>query len=301
MGNSTAALPQPDPSQRLRQRTKLRIAILLLMLSGVSLYASAIVTRHKLRAQWRETLQVAVILLGPGGVGREKLTMVKERLPKLDAMMAREFTRYHPGQSFAPVHFELVGAVGVEKPPPMPPDSGTYVDRALHAWRLSRYLADVNKRGQLKLGGYADRIYVMVEPARNTQARFVEGVGAKDGDVGLVSTQLDESTLDLTLLAVGHEFLHCVGATDKYDANGHTDMSVDLPEPDRVPIYPQRFAEIMVGEITTGPGDGRLPDTLDQVAVGPLTAHEVGWLKDGQPAPAVASRQLDGARQRASQ
>ena len=52
-----------------------------------------------------------------------------------------------------------------------------------------------------------------------------------------------------------------------------------LAEPSRSPRYPQRYAEIMVGEIAVEPGRGQIIDSLADVRVGPLTAQEVGWAR----------------------
>ncbi len=159
----------------------------------------------------------------------------------------------------------------------MPPDSDSWIERGLHAYRLSRYLAAVHRRAHLKPSAYDARIYVMLEPATRDAPRFVEGVGTRNGDIGLVSAQIGATVLDLTLLAVGHEFLHCLGASDKYDSSGHPRDPDGLAEPDKQPKYPQQYAEIMVGEVGTSLGAGKLPDTLDDMRIGPMTAREIGW------------------------
>jgi hypothetical protein len=41
--------------------------------------------------------------------------------------------------------------------------------------------------------------------------------------------------------------------------------------------YPQRYAEIMVGELPLAPGEGRLPASAAELGVGPDTAAEIGW------------------------
>jgi hypothetical protein len=42
-------------------------------------------------------------------------------------------------------------------------------------------------------------------------------------------------------------------------------------------VLPQQQAEVMVGEVPLEAGAGRLPESLDELAVGPLTAAEVRW------------------------
>jgi hypothetical protein len=261
-----------------KSRLSLRLGLLMLCLAAVALYASAVVSRRTLRSSWQNTLHVALVTMGPGGVPKDKSNLLEARLPQLSALLTREFARYHPGSHLKPVEFEWLGSVGVEEAPPMSPESGRFLDRGLYAFELARYFGDVNKRGKISFKGYDARIYIMLQPAKATGPRFVEGIGAMNGDIGIVESQLDPSMVDLTLVAVGHEFLHCVGATDKYDEEGHSVLPEGLPETERVPRYPQRFAEIMVGELAQGPKAGRLPATLDEVAVGPATAAEIGWI-----------------------
>jgi hypothetical protein len=62
------------------------------------------------------------------------------------------------------------------------------------------------------------------------------------------------------------------------DAGGHATVPAGLAEPDLVPRFPQRMAELMVGEVPLGPAGGRLPASAAEVGVGPVTAAEVGWL-----------------------
>ncbi|HVY46646.1 MAG TPA: hypothetical protein VHB21_12245, partial [Minicystis sp.] len=108
----------------------------------------------------------------------------------------------------------------------------------------------------------------------------VEGESEEGGRIGTVTVELDPGMADLALTVVTHELMHTLGATDEYDAT--TGLARDpggLAEPDRVPRYPQRFVEVMARGRPVRPGDERLPDTLDDVAVGPATAAEIGWAR----------------------
>jgi hypothetical protein len=95
--------------------------------------------------------------------------------------------------------------------------------------------------------------------------------------VGVVRASLDGDGL-LGATAAFHEALHTLGASDKYDAAGHAVAPGGLAEPSLDPPYPQRLAEIMVGEVPLAPGVGRLPVTAAELGVGPVTAAEVGWV-----------------------
>jgi hypothetical protein len=80
-------------------------------------------------------------------------------------------------------------------------------------------------------------------------------------------------------VVITHELLHTFGATDKYD------LSTGLPlypegfaEPQLIPRYPQQLAEIMAGRMPLAATEARLPDSLEDERVGPLTAREIGWV-----------------------
>jgi hypothetical protein len=68
--------------------------------------------------------------------------------------------------------------------------------------------------------------------------------------------------------------MHLLGARDGYDENGHA-LPRGIVEPDAG--FPQRFAEVMVGEVPLREKEGRVPETLDEVRVGEVTAKEIGW------------------------
>ena len=70
--------------------------------------------------------------------------------------------------------------------------------------------------------------------------------------------------------------VHALGATEKYDAAGHTLVPLGLAEPDRMPRFPQRYAEIMSRNRPVSATDERVPEDFEQIAVGPTTAREIG-------------------------
>ena len=78
---------------------------------------------------------------------------------------------------------------------------------------------------------------------------------------------------------IAHEFLHTLGATDKYDPASGQPLAPDgLAEPERSPLYPQRYAEIMGGRIAIADDDAVIPKNLKFAQIGPLTATEIQLL-----------------------
>lgn len=267
----------PQRQHRRRRFRRARIAVLLLVLAGVAMWASWTTIRRDLRNRWERPLDVAVVLLRQGDVESEAIAELREELPRLERLFASEFARYHPGRTLAPVVFTAAGPVDIEQSPPNPPEDGKLLSRAAHAWTLGRYFDEIHQRAGISRSGFDARIYVVLRPPTGPLLRFVEGLGAKDGDVGIVRADLERTSIDLTLLAIGHELLHCLGATDKYDEAGRAIEPDGLVEPELRPRHPQRFAEIMVGELPLTPFTGRVPGSLEEVRVGPATAAEIGW------------------------
>lgn len=230
--------------------------------------------RHT-RRSWKQPLAVDVVLLRREGVPLAAVTTLRDALPRLERALQGEYLRYRPGAP-APFRFTVKGPVQVDGPPPDVPEQEGLAPRLSHYYRLWRYLGRVKEQGHLRLGSRSLRVYVVIEPVR-TRVRFVEGFGAVGGDFGVVRAAIDDHLLDQALLAIGHEMLHCLGASDKYDAHGHAVAPEGLADP--AAGYPQRHAEIMVGEVAVAPGRGRLAESLSEVRVGPVTAREIGWLR----------------------
>ena len=163
-------------------------------------------------------------------------------------------------------------------PPPSAAGTG-FADLARHSYDLWRYLRPIDDQAGLDASDFDSRIYVSVRPPVNRYLTRVEGESEEDGRVGTVSVELDASMADFTLFVATHELFHTLGASDKYDAAGRCLVPEGLAEPTLVPLYPQRFAEVMARDRPLSPSEEVVPASLDDLAVGPATAAEIGWAK----------------------
>ena len=98
------------------------------------------------------------------------------------------------------------------------------------------------------------------------------------GRVGVASSELDASTVDLALFVAAHELFHVLGASDRYGADGSTLFPEGLAEPDLVPQFPQRYAEVMARNRPLSATEEARPESLDELWVGMKTASEIGWV-----------------------
>ena len=114
------------------------------------------------------------------------------------------------------------------------------------------------------------------------QENFVleNSVGMQKGMVGVVNAFAGRQQAGTNNVIIAHEFLHTLGATDKYDpANGQPHIPAGIAEPDKKPRFPQRFAEIMGGRIAVSEFDTMVPRSLKYVVIGDQTAREIRLVK----------------------
>ena len=101
-------------------------------------------------------------------------------------------------------------------------------------------------------------------------------VGLQKGMVGIVNAYASRRHRGTNNVIIAHEFLHTLGATDKYDpGTGHPIPPDGLADPLKSPLYPQKNAEIMGGRVALAVDDSVVPKSLKYAVIGPLTASEI--------------------------
>lgn len=250
---------------------RLRVGVLLLVLVGIASWAGLRQRRLDRRVTWARPLKIAVVLVSAQPINDEVKRAWAEGLETLDAWFAGEAQRVGLPLA-APVHFELAPSTVLAEAPEPPEQSGRFLEDSGHALSLRSQLTELAARGNAP-GLFDVRLIVAL---RQGARHLVEGAGEAGGTIGLVEGTAGDTQLTLELTAVAHELLHCLGARDAYDAQGHA-LPRGLVEPELG--FPQHFAEVMVGEVPLAPGQGRNPKSLDEVRVGDETAREVGWLQ----------------------
>jgi hypothetical protein len=276
-GREGRALCERCSARRVRRaRAKaLRVAVLLGVLVGLVLWGVSRQRARDRRLAWERPLEVAVVLLARGEVTPGVREAWEEGLGRLQDWAAREAGRYRADLR-QPVRFVLVGPVsGGDFRFEAPEDTAWARLRQAHRW--STALAAVDEEAGVSSRPWDARIYVLLEDVEQGESRLVEGLAEAGGTRGLVRGVRGDTALTLELTAVAHELFHCLGAADAYDAEGHARVPEGLVEPGREPLYPQPAAEVMVGEVPLGEAQGRLPDSLEEVGVGPTTAKALRW------------------------
>jgi hypothetical protein len=252
-----------------------RVGLLVLVLAAVAGWAWDRLGARRARTTWDRPVAVAVLVLGEAPP--ESVEALSGALDALGASFAADMARLR-GRGPAPFTFEVVGPLAPERLPPTEPPEPALLSRAAHAFDLWRATRSAHAAAPgFEPDAHDVRIYLVAQPAGPGGRLFVEGLGDLGGEVGIVRASLDWRDPLLAAAAVSHEVMHCLGASDKYDAMGHAIEPAGLADPDLLPVHPQRRAEIMVGEIPLAPGRGRLPEHAGEVGIGPVTAAEIGW------------------------
>ncbi|HEV2271547.1 MAG TPA: hypothetical protein VGR92_19020 [Steroidobacteraceae bacterium] len=156
-------------------------------------------------------------------------------------------------------------------------DSGAGVlTRIVWSLRLRYYrhrvIAAVSPRPQIAM------FLLYHDPARVSS--LPHSAGLQRGLTAVVHLFASRSQEAQNRIVMAHELLHTFGATDKYDlATGLPKYPDGFADPQLLPRYPQQLAEIMAVKTPLGAADARMPDSLEDERVGPITAREIGWIK----------------------
>ena len=122
------------------------------------------------------------------------------------------------------------------------------------------------------------QIFVLYHDPKESP-RLAHSLGLQKGLLGVVNAFASDQQQGSNNMVIAHEFLHTVGATDKYDMATLQPLYPDgYADPDKTPLLPQNYAEIMAGRIPVSNRQAEQPDSLDKVVVGEKTAREIHWI-----------------------
>jgi hypothetical protein len=248
----------------------IRIAILLFVLFMVAVGTWLTQARS---TDWNNSLWVKVYPINADGsaVVEDYIAGLNlDDFVDIEEFVGRETERY--GKSLSqPLRMEL-GRPIREQPPSMGAEPSV-VDVMLWSLKM-RWWASQTAGDQDRITPDV-RIFVRYHSPDNA-FRLENSVGLQKGMVGIVNARASRRHAGGNNVIIAHEFLHTLGATDKYELSTGQPIAPDgLAEPDRQPLYPQRWAEIMGGRIALAPNDAVIPQNLKYVMVGPATAREI--------------------------
>ena len=248
----------------------IRITILLVILVVVA--GTTWLTQAR-STDWNDSLWVRIYPIN--GDGSAASTRYIERLDLrqfqgIERFLGREVERF--GHSLErPVRLEL-GPTIAEQPPGLP-DGRSLPSIMWWSLKLRWWASDVTSGED---GPPPDvRIFVRYHDP-DVDFPLENSVGLQKGMVGIVNGYAGRTQDGANNVVIAHEFLHTLGATDKYDAaSGLPLFPQGYAEPARSPRHPQRYAEIMGGRIALSADDAMIPTSLKYVVIGDETAREI--------------------------
>lgn len=251
---------------------KFRIIILLLILATVlqELWLD------KADLAWKHNLYVVVYPINADGsekVSAYFQTLSRDDFEPMVEYFAEEAASYKLGLRH-PIEVQL-GAV-VDKLPPAPPRNGSILSTML--WSLEfRWFAWKNSP---KVNIKPDiRLYLLYHDP-NTNPMLGHSTALNKGRIGRVNLFGSSAYANQNLVVTAHELLHTLNATDKYDLHNHLPTFPDgYAEPEKMPLYPQNFAELMGGRVPQRANVAEIPKSLRHTLIGEKTAREIGWIK----------------------
>lgn len=248
----------------------IRVAILLFILLFVAL--STWMTQAR-TTDWENSLWVKVYPINADGSDASSkyiASLKTENFADIEEFIARETTRY--GKTLSrPLRMELGRPIN-EQPPAVGNERSIL---SVMLWSLKMRWWASNTAGDQDAIDPDVRIFVRYH---DPEASFAleNSVGLQKGMVGVVNARAGRRQQGSNNVIIAHEFLHTLGATDKYHpATAQPNAPDGLAEPDREPLYPQRLAEIMGGRIALADDDAIIPKSLKYAVIGPLTASEI--------------------------
>jgi hypothetical protein len=222
---------------------------------------------------WNNSLWIKVYPINGDGSAQATKYINDLKLRDFDGIetfLSREIRKYAADLS-RPVRVELGEPVAAQ--PPQLDNKPNVVD--IMIWSLKmRWWAGRVTDDQDRIDPDV-RIFVRYHTP-DASITLENSVGLKKGMVGIVNGYASRRYRGTNNVIIAHEFLHTLGATDKYRLHDGQPVAPDgLAEPYKSPLYPQQYAEIMGGRIALSENDSMIPTSLEHAVIGPLTASEI--------------------------
>jgi hypothetical protein len=197
----------------------------------------------------------------------------QEKIDQVGDFVTAEARRYGVSVD-EPIQLRLYPTLA-SAPPALDPGAGVFT-RIVWSLRLRYYryrmLSTVSPRPQIAM------FLLYHDPA--LASSLPHSAGLQRGLTAVVHLFASRSQEAQNRIVMVHELLHTFGATDKYDlATGLPKYPEGFADPRLLPLYPQRLAEIMAVKTPLSAAEARMPDSLEDERVGPLTAREIGWIR----------------------
>ncbi len=251
-----------------------RILLLLFILFCVALYTCE---QRRASTSWTKTVEIIIYPLNPTKdpeIEKYIQNLDDQTFETIDTFFTEQANQYNLMLS-QPVKTRLGASIPSQAPIPPKPGSGV-LDVMIWSMKF-RYWAWLNTPDD-KSNFRRARMFVNYHAAKEG-VRLAHSYGLTKGLLGYVNAFASPAQQEQNNIVIAHEFLHTVGAKDKYGANGTPIFPIGYANADVTPLYPQEKAEIMAGRLVIGPDKVIMPKSLKQCVINPITATEINWMK----------------------
>jgi len=224
--------------------------------------------------EWQYTLPVNIYLINGDGsaVASDYLRSLSAKdFKPIETFMLEEAGRY--GRSAKASIVIRMGGV-IDSLPPEPPRNGSALDTVI--WSLHMRWWAFRNADTVGPGTQVSMFLLYFDPALSKSV--AHSTGLQKGLTGRVNVFASANMAQQNNVVITHEFLHTLGATDKYGFGNQPLYPDGYAEPDLVPRFPQRYAEIMAGRTPLTETTAETPASLDDALIGGKTAQEINWL-----------------------
>ena len=223
---------------------------------------------------WHKPLDVVIYPInGDGTLATHNYiqSLSTNSFSEIDEWIAREAARHGLAQS-RPLRTVLGNPV--KSHPPLLPDEGNVFNIIWWGLKMRYWVFRNTPDNESNLR----RIRVFVSYSAGEEG-LPHSVGLQKGLIGVVHAYSLPHQTPQNNIVIAHEILHTVGAVDKYSWAGTPIFPHGYANPARQPLYPQRYAEIMAGEIPTSTYTSYMALSLRSVRINDVTAREIAWIK----------------------
>ena len=252
----------------------LRIAILLAILVFVALGAWLDRSRS---TDWDDSLRVTVypVAIDDDADTRRYVAGLDDvDFADIEDFFAAQSARYAVALD-APFSIR-VSRISTGAPPVLPARPGP-VSAALWSLKMRFWASRIAARDSLPPPDI--QVFALFHAATGATA-MPDSLGLAKGLIAVAHLYASPQASGSNQVVLAHELLHTLGATDKYDPISGQPLAPDgLGAPDQEPRYPQGLGELMAGRVAVSPHEAAVPDSLEEMTVGKLTAREIGWTR----------------------
>ena len=253
---------------------RLRLILLILLLLIVSL--NSFLSRVR-STDWQDSLWLVVYPINADQRADTQLyidALQEDHFDDIEQFLSREAQRY--GVTVEdPIRVFL--APEISEQPPLPQREISILQSVIWSLKL-RFWAWQNDSWQEDIAPDI-KIYLRLFSPHNRQV-LEHSLGLQKGMIGVVNGFASVDYQAQNNFVTVHEIMHTLGASDKYEVGNNQPIWPEgYADPYQKPVLPQYRAEVMGGRVPQSKGFSLIPESLEQVVVGPKTAQEVNWIQ----------------------